>query len=99
MAKVFDSTDYDTTIKASKLDANGIDCIPIEFERCESDMYANDFFRLTAKIDGDSEVIQFGNQKLGKLFTENWTDLKGKEINLSRVGDGMNARYIVKVKE
>lgn len=99
MAKVFDSTDYDTTIKASKLDENGIDCIPLELSRWESDMYTSDFFRLTAKIDGDTEVIQFGNQKLGKLFTDNWAELKGKLINLSRVGDGMTAKYIVKVQE
>ncbi len=99
MSKVYESTDYDTTIKASELDEQGIDCIPIEIERCKSDLYKNDFFRLTAEIDGAVEVIQFGNQKLGRLFSENWEELEGRYINLSRVGEGYSARYVVRVTE
>lgn len=99
MSKVFDSTDYDTTIKASELDATGIDCVPIDLERCKSDLYKNDFFRLTAEVDGAIEVIQFGNQKLGKLFTENWEELEGRHINLARLGEGYSAKYVVRLKE
>ena len=97
MSKVFESTDYSATIKASELDEQGIDCIPIELERCKSERYKNDFFRLTVDVDGKVEVIQFGNQKLGKLFMRNWEELMGRYINLSRVGEGYAAKYIVKV--
>ena len=99
MSKVFESTDYSATIKASELDEQGIDCVPIELERCKSERYKNDFFRLTVEVDDRIEVIQFGNQKLGKLFMRNWEELEGRLINLSRVGEGYAARYIVRVKE
>jgi len=99
MSKVFESTDYSSVIKASELDEKGIDCVPIELERCKSEKYRNDFFRLTVEIDDNIEVIQFGNQKLGKLFMRNWEQLEGRYINISRVGEGYAARYIVRVKE
>ena len=54
---------------------------------------------VTVEIDDRIEVIQFGNQKLGKLFMRNWEDLEGRFINISRVGEGYAARYIVKVLE
>jgi hypothetical protein len=97
MSKVFESTDYSSVIKASELDEKGIDCVPIELERCKSEKYRNDFYRLTVEIDDNIEVIQFGNQKLGKLFMRNWEQLEGRYINISRVGEGYAARYIVKV--
>jgi hypothetical protein len=99
MSQVFESTDYASTIRASELDEQGIDCIPIELERCKSERYKNDFFRLTVEVDDRIEVIQFGNQKLGKLFMRNWEQLEGRYINIARIGEGYAAKYVVKVLE